>query len=135
MPGRGHGYVCSRAFISGLGSDNGTMWDGRTDVRGADTLVCPYIDIGICIFPNVSTRCRGGTACPPDTGWVDAHGRRTRTDADGRRSCPTNANRCVARKAPPAEMWGKEETWLEMQGKVGKGTYYVPKWLTNVSQA
>lgn len=24
--------------------------------------------------------------------------------------------------------------WLEMQGKVGKGTYYVPKWLTNVSQ-
>ena len=25
--------------------------------------------------------------------------------------------------------------WLEMQGKVGKGTYYVPKWLTNVSQA
>ena len=25
--------------------------------------------------------------------------------------------------------------WLEMQGKVGKGTYYIPKWLTNVSQA
>ena len=24
--------------------------------------------------------------------------------------------------------------WLEMQGKVGKGTYYIPKWLTNVSQ-
>lgn len=24
--------------------------------------------------------------------------------------------------------------WLEMQGKVGKGTYYVPKWLANVSQ-
>ena len=24
--------------------------------------------------------------------------------------------------------------WLEMQGKVGKGTYYVPKWLINVSQ-
>lgn len=23
--------------------------------------------------------------------------------------------------------------WLEMQGKVGKGTYYIPKWLTNVS--
>ena len=24
--------------------------------------------------------------------------------------------------------------WLEMQGKVGKGTYYTPKWLTNVSR-
>lgn len=24
--------------------------------------------------------------------------------------------------------------WLEMQGKVGKGTYYTPKWLTNVSK-
>ena len=24
--------------------------------------------------------------------------------------------------------------WLEMQGKVGKGTYYIPKWLTNVPQ-
>ena len=24
--------------------------------------------------------------------------------------------------------------WLEMQGKVGKGTYYIPKWLTNGSQ-
>ena len=24
--------------------------------------------------------------------------------------------------------------WLDMQGKVGKGTYYTPKWLTNVSQ-
>lgn len=23
---------------------------------------------------------------------------------------------------------------LEMQGKVGKGTYYVPKWLVKVSQ-
>ena len=24
--------------------------------------------------------------------------------------------------------------WLDMQGKVGKGTYYTPKWLTNVSR-
>ncbi len=24
--------------------------------------------------------------------------------------------------------------WLEMHGKVGKGTYYIPKWLTNVSR-
>ncbi len=110
MPGHGRGYACSRASISGLGSDNETMWDERTDVRRADTSVCPYMT-SVYIFPNVSTRCRGGPTCPPDAGWRTHRCRDT--DAEGRRSCPTNANRCVARNAPPAGMWQKRETTLK----------------------
>ena len=37
----------------------------------------------------------------------------TRTYANGRRSRPTNANRCVVQNAPPAEMEQKEETTLK----------------------
>ena len=36
-----------------------------------------------------------------------------RTDADGRRSCPTNANRCVAQDASPAGIRRKKGTTLK----------------------
>ena len=38
---------------------------------------------------------------------------RTGTYAEGRRSCPTNANRCVAQNATPAEIRKKEGTTLK----------------------
>lgn len=38
-------------------------------------------------------------------------------------------------KATASRLLQQMGAWLEMQGKVGKGTYYTPKWLTNASHS
>ena len=76
-------------------------------------------------FHGMPTRCRGGPVCPPETRQADIHGgihtfsmiylclinhtNGTGVYAEGRRSCPTKDNRCVARNAPPAEIRQKRK--------------------------
>ena len=54
-----------------------------------------------CFRVVSDVRCWGGPACPPYVGTCTGV---KRTDEGGRRSCPTIANRCVARNALPAGM-------------------------------
>ncbi len=62
--------------------------------------LAPFLGI---IFVGADRRVR-----PIARWWMDA-----RSNADGRRSCPTIANRCVARDAPPAGMWRQRKHDLE----------------------
>ena len=48
------------------------------------------------------------------------HTDRTGVYAEGRRSCPTNANRCVARNATPEKIREKEETTLKRSNECRK---------------
>ena len=82
MPGHGRGYACSRASISRLGSDNGTMWNGRTDVRRADTSVCPYMTSVYVYFPMCQHDVGADRRVRPvwDGGHTDAE---TRMQTDG----------------------------------------------------
>ena len=84
MPGHGRGYACSRASISRLGSDNGTMWDERTDVRRADTSVCPYMTSVYIYFPMCQHYVGADRRVRPiQDGWMHMDGGHARMQTDG----------------------------------------------------
>ena len=84
MPGHGRGYACSRASISRLGSDNGTMWDERTDVRRADTSVCPYMISVYVYFPMCQHDVGADRRVRPVwDGWIHMNGGHARMKTDG----------------------------------------------------